>query len=133
MIYGKSQRKDLTQEEKNALRKVGTRSEILVALDKMKFSDPALVSVAQGLADALSGRKKVTLRTFQVTAQPEIQPKDIAAIRNKLNVSQAVFAAYLGVISASVMSWEYGTRQPSGAAKKLLSIARKNPKVLVGA
>jgi putative transcriptional regulator len=58
-------------------------------------------------------------------------PKDIAAIRNKLNVSQAVFAAHLGVRPASVMNWEYGTRQPSGAVRKLLSIARKNPRILV--
>lgn len=97
----------------------------------MEFSGPALVSAAQAIADALSGRKKLTLRTFHVASQPEIQPRDIAAIRNKLNVSQAVFAAYLGVRPASVMSWEYGTRQPSGAARKLLSIARKNPRILV--
>jgi DNA-binding transcriptional regulator YiaG len=31
------------------------------------------------------------------------------------------------------MSWEYGTRRPSGAARKLLFIARKNPKILVEA
>jgi hypothetical protein len=61
----------------------------------MEFSGPDLISAAQGLADALTGRKKVTLRTFHVTAQPEIQPKD--AIRYKLNVSQAVFAAYHSV------------------------------------
>jgi DNA-binding transcriptional regulator YiaG len=42
-----------------------------------------------------------------------------------------VFAAYLGVRPASVMNWEYGTRQPSGAVRKLLSIARKNPRILV--
>ena len=99
----------------------------------MEFSGPALVSAAQGLADALTGRKKVKLRTFHVSAQPELQPKDIAAIRDKLNVSQAVFAAYLGVRPASVMSWEYGTRRPSGAARKLLFIAIKNPKILVEA
>jgi hypothetical protein len=29
--------------------------------------------------------------------------------------------------------WEYGTRRPSGAARKLLFIARKNPKILVEA
>jgi hypothetical protein len=70
--------------------KLGTKSEILAALDEMEFSGPALVSAAQGLADALTGRKKVTLRTFHVSAQPELQSKDIAAIRDKLNVSQAV-------------------------------------------
>ncbi|MDD5198991.1 MAG: helix-turn-helix domain-containing protein [Terrimicrobiaceae bacterium] len=99
----------------------------------MEFSGPALVEAAQGLADALTGKKKVTLRSFHVSAQSAIQPKDIAAIREKLNVSQSVFAAYLGVGRSSVMSWEYGTRRPSGAALKLLSIARKNPAVLVSA
>lgn len=98
----------------------------------MEFSGSALVGAVQGLADALSGRKKVTLRSFHVSMQPSIQPKDIVNIRKSLNVSQAVFAAYLGVRPASVMGWEYGTRQPSGAARKLLAIASKNPEILVG-
>ena len=89
-------RKTSPRKKKTPSGKLRTKSEILAALDKMEFSGPALVSAAQGLADALSGRKKLTLRTFHVASQPEIQPKDIAAIRNKLNVSQAVFAGYLG-------------------------------------
>jgi putative transcriptional regulator len=123
-------KKTLPRKRETPSGKLRTKSEILAALDKMEFSGPALISAAKGLADALSGRKKVTLRTFYVARQPKIRPKDIAAIRNKLNVSQAVFAAYLGVRLASVMSWEYGTRQPSGAVRKLLSIARKNPRIL---
>ncbi len=129
----RAERKTSPVKKKTPSGKLRTKSEILAALDEMEFSGPALVSAAQGLADALTGRKKVTLRTFHVSAQPELQPKDIAAIRDKLNVSQAVFAAYLGVRPASVMSWEYGTRRPSGAARKLLFIARKNPKILVEA
>ncbi|MFA6271251.1 MAG: type II toxin-antitoxin system MqsA family antitoxin [Candidatus Paceibacterota bacterium] len=72
-------------------------------------------------------------RSRCATPKTEIQPKEIAAIRRQLNVSQAVFAAYLGVRSASVMSWEYGTRRPSGAALKLLSIIRQNPSLLIAA
>ena len=68
------------------------------------------------------------VRTFHVASQPEIQPKDIAAIRNKLNVSQAVFAAYLGVRPASVISWEYGTRQPPEAVRKRYRLREKIPK-----
>ena len=127
----RAKRKTSPVKKKTPSGKLRTKSEILAALDEMEFSGPALVSAAQRMADALSGRKKLTLRTFHVASPAEIQPKDIAAIRNKLNVSQAVFAAYLGVRPASVMSWEYGTRQPSGAVRKLLSIARKNPKILV--
>jgi DNA-binding XRE family transcriptional regulator len=78
-----------------------------------------------------AGARKSRCGPFMSHRSRKFGPKDIAAIRNKLNVSQAVFAAYLGVRPASVMNWEYGTRQPSGAVRKLLSIARKNPRILV--
>ena len=47
MIYGKSWKKNLTQDEKMPSGKLRTKSEILAALDKMEFSGPALVSVAR--------------------------------------------------------------------------------------
>jgi len=52
-------------------------------------------------------------------------------LRGEINVSQAVFARYLNVSVKSVQAWEQGTGRPSGAALKLLSIASKNPKVLL--
>ena len=99
----------------------------------MELSSDALISAAQGIADAVTGNKKTTLRTFQHSLNPEMKPLEISTIRKQLNVSQAVFASFLGVRPASVMSWEYGTRKPSGAVRKLLSIARKNPEILVEA
>ncbi len=119
--------------KKTPSEKLRTKSEILAALDEMEFSGPALVAAAESLSDALDNSDKITLRHFHVSPKTEIKPKEIAAIRRKLNVSQAVFAAYLGVRPASVMSWEYGTRRPSGAALKLLSIIRQNPSLLIAA
>jgi len=52
-------------------------------------------------------------------------------VREELNVSQAVFAKYLNISPRTVQSWEQGYGKPSGASLKLLSIAKKNPKVLV--
>jgi putative transcriptional regulator len=54
---------------------------------------------------------------------------EIAALREKMNASQAVFAHYLNVSVKTVQSWEQG-KKPSGAALKLLSIVRRNPRVL---
>ncbi|MCK9589518.1 MAG: helix-turn-helix domain-containing protein [Terrimicrobiaceae bacterium] len=119
--------------KKTPSEKLRTKSEILAAFDEMEFSGPALVAATENLSDALDGSEKITLRRFHVSPKPEIKPKEIAAIRRHLNVSQAVFAAYLGVRPASVMSWEYGTRRPSGAALKLLSIIRQNPSLLIAA
>ena len=49
-----------------------------------------------------------------------IKPKEIGGIRQKLNVSQPVFAALLNVPLATARSWEQGKRKPSGAALRLL-------------
>ena len=77
MIYGKSRKKDLTRKKKTPSGKLRTKSEILAALDEMEFSGPALVSAAQGMADALSGRKKVTLRTFHVSPRPSFSRRTL--------------------------------------------------------
>ncbi|MDX2080390.1 MAG: helix-turn-helix domain-containing protein [Terrimicrobiaceae bacterium] len=126
----RARKKTSPEKKKTRSGKLRTKSEILAALDEMEFSGPTLVAAAENLSSALGGCEKVTLRHFHVPPKTEIQPKEIAAIRRQLNVSQAVFAAYLGVRPASVMSWEYGTRRPSGAALKLLSIVSRNPSLL---
>jgi putative transcriptional regulator len=95
------------------------------------FSGKALVAAAQEGLQAL--REKRTLRTFRVAVPAPLKPKEIVGIRSSLNASQAVFASYLGVSKAAVVAWEYGQRKPSGAARRLLFIARKNPRVLVDA
>jgi putative transcriptional regulator len=58
---------------------------------------------------------------------------EILKVRTSLNVSQAVFASYLNISPRTVQSWEQGLGKPSGASLKLLSIARKNPKILLEA
>jgi len=88
-----------------------------------------IVAAAREGLRALQAKK--TLRTFRVEAPSQLKPEQIAHIRSSLNASQAVFAAYLGVSKAAVIAWEYGQRKPSGAARKLLSIARKDPQILM--
>lgn len=108
------------------------KSAVLSALASLEsFSGKALVAAAQEGLQAL--KQKKTLRTFRVAAPDPLEPKEIVGIRSSLNASQAVFASYLGVSKAAVVAWEYGQRKPSGAVRKLLSIARKNPRILVEA
>ncbi len=53
-----------------------------------------------------------------------------AKIRKKTGVSQADFAKLLRVSLRTLQDWEQGRRSPSGAARTLLLIVEKNPKVL---
>jgi putative transcriptional regulator len=83
--------------------------------------------------DHAKGKRK-DLRTTTLPRPPkELSPKEIVKLRNRLNVSQAVFARYLNISTKTVQAWEQGQGKPNGASLKLLSIAKKNPGVLLEA
>ena len=71
------------------------------------------------------------LRVSRFVTPKPIKPSEIRRIRLTLKISQPMFAQYLGTSVASVRSWEQGSRRPQSTALRLLSIAKKNPAVLL--
>jgi len=62
----------------------------------------------------------------------KVQPtSQVVQVRLKSGLSQAQFAAALGVSKRTLEQWEQGRREPSGAAKQLLKIAERHPEVLI--
>lgn len=57
-------------------------------------------------------------------------PEEIKAIRDGLGLSQAEFAELLGVSKRTLQEWEQGRCKPTGAALKLLMVARRHPEAL---
>ncbi len=62
----------------------------------------------------------------------EMTAGDIKALRERLNLSQPVFAMYLNTTKSTVSKWEQGDKKPNGIAQCLLNvIANKGLEVLV--
>jgi|GEM_PF-1250381 len=127
----KVQKNPSPKQSKTLSERLRGKSEILEALDEMPFDGAHLVSSASGLVKSLQSSDKSTLRRTSVPRPVPLDAAQIADLRKRLNLSQSVFAAFLGIRPASVMSWEYGRRIPSGPARRLLEIATRHPEVLL--
>lgn len=74
--------------------------------------------ILQSIKDMKAGKGKVVV------------PAAVEA-REATGLSQSQFASLLGVSVRTLQGWEQGRKQPSGAARTLLAIARTNPKAVL--
>lgn len=58
---------------------------------------------------------------------------DVRGIRDRLGLSQSEFALMIGVSPRTVQNWEQRRREPEGAAKALLLVADRHPKMVLDA
>jgi DNA-binding transcriptional regulator YiaG len=77
-------------------------------------------------------RRAIDPKAFQ-RDQKAAWDKSIAAIRQKLGLSQIEFAHLLGISVRTLRHWEQGTRTPSGATRVLLRVAALNPQLVLKA
>lgn len=98
---------------------------------EIEFDAEALVARVEAFA---AGRAPTRERTVKVPPAIRAMPaKEIRAIRAKLGCTQLEFAALLNVPKVTAISWENGTRKPSGAALRLLAVAKHHPEALEAA
>ncbi len=70
---------------------------------------------------------RFTIRTCKIARPPEYDGEGVRRVRDLLTMSQAAFAAFLGVDPSTVQSWEQGLRPPSPLACRLLSEIEADP------
>src|SRR5882724_6308173 len=73
--------------------------------------------------------QKTTMRMLGKSAFPKVEPlspAEIAGVRERAGVSQAVLAAFMNVTVSTVSQWERGARRPTGAALKLLHVVKRS-------
>ena len=89
------------------------------------------------IKDALFPKKKgvITKRNKYLTPVPpeEFNAKDVKKLREKLSLSVSVFADVMNVSPKTVEAWEAGTNEVGGAARRLMSVIKKNPDIILEA
>lgn len=83
----------------------------------------AFKSIAQGLQEAIEHSQGKT-EGSRVHRPEEV---DVAAIRKKLGLTQAQFAAKFCISLGTLRHWERGDRKPHGPALALLHVVDKEP------
>jgi len=95
--------------------------------------DEAVASTVKDMIDAglkVSFTQKELNKMGIQMQQVSLDAKQIQKIRQKLNISQAVFAKLLNVSLSSVRQWEQGLRNPSGSTMVLLELLEREPHLL---
>lgn len=91
------------------------------ALAKFEAGRDMWQEVLDGVRAIKSGGGK------RLTAEPR---SSVVRTRLKSGLTQAQFAALLGVSRRTLEQWEQGRREPSGPAKTLIKVAEMHPEVL---
>jgi putative transcriptional regulator len=76
-------------------------------------------------------RRMLSAGSTVIDPAPAYTAKHVATLRDKLQLSQPLFAAALNVSAETVKKWEQGTREPDGAALRLLELADKHPQLIL--
>jgi putative transcriptional regulator len=108
--------------------------------DKIKDGSKGKARLRSEIVEAMRGLHKIgvvgdaevektTLRMLGRDALPKVDafsPSEIAKLRQRAGVSQAVMAGFLNVAVNTISQWERGERKPTGAALKLLNVVKRN-------
>ena len=99
-------------------------------MKKTKLGQELIASLTEAV-DYERGKKKLRTSTLEIPEPAKHWRKEqIARLRKELfGVSQPVFASLLSVTASTVRAWEQGLKTPSGAASRLLEIAKIEPNV----
>jgi DNA-binding transcriptional regulator YiaG len=105
------------------------KDEASVGQRMIRGAREALAHKRGALAGARVTRARVTVRGVEVVPPQQYSERDIQRVRERLGLSQTVFANLLGASVSTVRAWERGAREPSEMARRLLEVVERQPEV----
>ncbi|CAB3642182.1 putative zinc finger/helix-turn-helix protein%2C YgiT family [Achromobacter sp. 2789STDY5608633] len=95
---------------------------------KPKTTEPSTFDLLSEGLDQVRAIRKGQLTPGRVT---KLGPINVRAIRERVQMSQAEFAAAIHVSTRTLQNWEQRHRNPTGPAIALLKIVERAPEVAV--
>jgi len=101
---------------------------------RVKATRPArrelFAELSEGMAALTEARQgKRTLRTHAIEYKPAptVTPKELVRVREELQISRALFAAFLRTNVRTLENWEQGRARPNAQAALLIRLVRRFP------
>jgi len=83
------------------------------------------------LVESLREGGRIVRGEEEAARETELDEPSVGAIRDEFGLSQAKFAAMLGISVRTLQNWEQGRRRPRGPARVLLLVAARHPHVIL--
>lgn len=146
-VFAKNEQDNLSKGEQEAVRKLierlkATHLRTVTGVCLMAKNAKAEKRTAAGreiiaaLTDLVEMREagiplaeKYRVKTVEIKEPGKYGAKQVRALREKLGVSQAVFAELIGASTVLVQKWEQGKRNPDGMARRLMDGISANPEL----
>ena len=79
------------------------------------------------LAEARVGKRTLRRHSVEYKAAPQVTPKELIRVRQKLKLSRALFAVYLRTNVRTLENWEQGRAKPNAQAALLINLVKRYP------
>jgi putative transcriptional regulator len=86
-----------------------------------------LVEGFEALAAQRAGKRTLRTHIVKDMPAPRVSAADVARLREKMNLSRAVFARYLRTNVRTVENWEQGRAKPNAQAAVLIRLVERFP------
>ena len=81
----------------------------------------------EALAEQRTGKRTLRTHAVEYNPPPAITPQELVRVREGLNISRALFAAYLRTNVRTLENWEQGRAKPNAQAVLLIYLVERYP------
>jgi putative transcriptional regulator len=79
------------------------------------------------LEEARLGKRTLRTHAVEYKPAPTVTPRELIRVREQLNLSRGLFAAYLRTNVRTLENWEQGRAKPNAQAVLLINLVKRYP------